>query len=85
MENVLHAIQTATIYILRSKKGMKWYLYTINNVKMLILQKSEKAISVEQNVYTHVCVSQPHFNVSYCILMDKVITQLLGFLKLYFN
>lgn len=45
---------------------------------MLNLQKSEQAIRVEQNLYKHVCVSQPHLNVSYCISMDKVITQLLG-------
>lgn len=52
---------------------------------MLNLQKSEQAISVEQNLYNRVCVSQPHLNVTYCILMDRVITQLLGFFKLYFN
>lgn len=45
---------------------------------MLTLQKSEQVISVEQNLYNHLCVSQPYLNVSYCLSMDKVITQLLG-------
>lgn len=54
---LLHAIQTAKIYIQRSIKYMKQYLYTLNNVKMLNLQKSEQAIRVEQNLYKHVCVT----------------------------
>lgn len=40
-----------------SKNDLKKNLSAINNVKMLKLPKSEQAISVEQNLYNHVCVT----------------------------